>query len=75
MFVCYGTGYVRVHDKDTGAYIGTLIPHLPGFDGGGGQVDAAYGMTATLRSNGEYVVLTENAGGNHIIMMRWRPAS
>jgi len=38
------------------------------------NVDAAYGMTATLRSNGEYVVLTENAGGNHIIMMRWRPS-
>jgi hypothetical protein len=74
MFVCYGMGYVRIHDKETGAYIGTLIPHLPGYDGGGGQVDSAYGMTAMLRSNGEYVVLTESAGCNHIVMMRWRPS-
>ena len=73
VFICYGMGYVRIHDRNTGNYVGTLIPHLPGFDGGGGQVDAAYGMSVRLRSNGEYVVLTENAGGNHIIMMRWKP--
>jgi len=73
VFIQYGYGYIRVHDKDSGVYLGTIKPTLHGFSGGGGQVDITHGMTAYKRANGEYVLLTEDAGHNHIVMTRWRP--
>ncbi len=73
VFIQYGFGYIRVHDKDSGAYLGTIKPSLHGFNGGGGQVDITHGMTAYLRSNGEYVLFTEDAGHNLVIMTRWNP--
>ena len=74
VFIQYGYGYIRVHDKDSGAYLGTIKPSLHGFKGGGGQVDITHGMTAYLRSNGEYVIFTEDAGHNLVIMTRWCPS-
>ena len=74
LFIQYGYGYIRVHDKDTGAYLGTIKPSLHGFNGGGGQVDITHGMTAYQRANGEYIILTEDAGHNLIIMTRWCPS-
>ena len=74
VFIQYGYGYIRVHDKDTGAYLGTIKPSLHGFNGGGGQVDLTHGMTAYQRANGEYVILTEDAGHNLIVMTRWCPS-
>ena len=74
VFIQYGYGYIRVHDKDTGVYLGTIKPSLHGFNGGGGQVDITHGMTAYKRTNGEYVILTEDAGHNHIVMTRWCPS-
>ena len=73
VFIQYGYGYIRVHDKETGASLGTIKPTLHGFSGGGGQVDITHGMTAYKRTNGEYIIFTEDAGHNHIVMTRWRP--
>lgn len=73
VFIQYGYGYIRVHDKDSGAYLGTITPGLHGFNGGGGQVDITHGMTAYRRKNGEYVLFTEDAGHNAVIMTRWNP--
>jgi hypothetical protein len=73
VFIQYGYGYIRVHDNKSGAYLGTIKPSLHGFNGGGGQVDITHGMTAYLRSNGEYVLFTEDAGHNLVIMTRWCP--
>ncbi len=75
VFIQYGYGYIRVHDKDSGTYLGTIQPSLHGFDGGGGQVDISHGMTAYKRRNGDYVLFTEDAGHNHIVMTRWCPAN
>ena len=74
VFIQYGYGYIRVHDKDSGGYLGTIKPSLHGFTGGGGQVDITHGMTAYLRSNGEYILFTEDAGHNLVIMTRWCPS-
>ena len=63
-----------MHDKDSGAYLGTIKPSLHGFGGGGGQVDITHGMTAYLRSNGEYILFTEDAGHNLVIITRWCPS-
>lgn len=73
VFIQYGYGYIRVHDKDSGTYIGTIKPTLHGFAGGGGQVDISQGMTVYKRKNGEYILFTEDAGHNHIVMTRWIP--
>ena len=73
VFIQYGYGYIRVHDKDTGDYLGTIKPSLHGFNGGGGQVAITHGMTAYERANGEYVLLNEDAGHNHVVMTRWCP--
>lgn len=73
VFIQYGYGYIRVLDKDSGAYLGTIKPTLHGFSGGGGQVDITHGMTAFKRKNGEYILFTEDAGHNHIVMTRWLP--
>ena len=74
VFIQYGYGYIRVQDKDSGAYLGTIKPSLHGFNGGGGQVDITHGMTAHQRANGEYVLFTEDAGHNLVIMTRWCPS-
>ncbi len=73
VFIQYGYGCIRVHDKDSGAYLGTIKPTLHGFSGGGGQVDITHGMTVYKRKNGEYILFTEDAGHNHIVMTRWLP--
>ena len=53
--------------------VGTLRQNVNGWKGSDGQVDAAYGMTVTLRKNGEYVVLFENSAWANIMMTRWCP--
>jgi hypothetical protein len=74
LFVLYGIGHVRILDKHDGRLVGTLRQNVNGWTGSDGQVDAAYGMTVTLRKNGEYVVLFENAAWADIQMYRWCPS-
>lgn len=54
--------------------VGTLVQNVAnGWHGSQGQVDASYGLTVTKRSNGEYVLLFENAAWANIMMTRWCP--
>jgi hypothetical protein len=73
IFVLYGVGHVRILGKADGKLVGTLRQDVNGWLGSDGQVDAAYGMTASLRRNGEYVILFENAAWANIMMTRWCP--
>jgi len=73
IFIGYGMGHVRILNKADGKLVGTLRQNVNGWKGSDGQVDAAYGMTVTLRKNGEYVVLFENAAWANIQMYRWCP--
>jgi hypothetical protein len=73
IFILYGIGHVRVLNKTDGSLVGTLRQNVNGWKGSDGQVDAAYAMTVTLRKNGEYVILFENAAWANIMMTRWSP--
>lgn len=73
IFILYGVGHVRILNKVDGSLVGTLRQNVNGWKGSDGQVDAAYGMTVTLRKSGEYVVLFENAAWANIQMYRWCP--
>jgi hypothetical protein len=74
IFILYGVGHVRVLNKTDGSLVGTLRQNVNGWKGSDGQVDAAYGMTVTLRKTGEYIILFENAAWANIQMYRWCPA-
>ncbi len=73
VFVAYGYGIVRVINADSGKLVGTLYPNNGGHKGGGGEIDASYGMSVMKRKSGEYVVLLESASHNHSTMVRWTP--
>lgn len=73
IFVLYGIGHVRILSKTDESLVGTLRQNVNGWKGSDGQVDAAYGMTVTKRSNDEYVILFENAAWTNIMMYRWCP--
>ena len=73
IFILYGIGHVRILTKADGSLVGTLRQDVNGWKGSDGQVDAAYGMTVTRRSNGEYLILFENAAWANIMMTRWSP--
>jgi hypothetical protein len=73
IFIGYGFGHVRILNKADGKLVGTLRQNVNGWKGSDGQVDAAYGMTVTLRQNGEYVLLFENAAWANIMIYRWCP--
>ena len=73
VFIAYGVGWVRIHDKNTGAYLGELKPSVNGYNAGAGSVDSKDGMTVYERSNGEYIISEENAGRNNSFLLRWTP--
>ncbi len=75
IFLAYGFGHVRILSKATGALVGTLTQRVNGWQGTAGQIDAAYGMTAYRRANGEYIILIENASWGNITMYRWEPTA
>lgn len=75
LFLSYGwSSLVSIWDKDNGAYIGTLVPIgiPPNFDG---ALDAAYGHSAYLKKDGEYIVFAEAAGCGRVNMYRWKPTA
>lgn len=73
LFIGYGMGYVRIHNNDTGALVGTMKPEINGFSGGEGMIDADDGITAFRRASGEYVIFIESAGRVNTTMFRWLP--
>ena len=72
VFLAYGYGHIRILDKHTGLLIGTLAQNVNGWIGTEGQIDAKCGLNVTKRSNGEYVILFENATMGNIQMHRWQ---
>jgi len=76
LFILYGYGHIRILNKSDGSLVGTLQQNVAnGWKGSQGQVDASYGMTVTKRSNGQYVLLFENAAWANIMMIRWCPGT
>ena len=75
LFVAYGYGLIRIHQLDNGGYVGTIRPDINGFKGSGGCVDSDNALNVTLRKNGEYVLFLENAGLNHVMLLRWTPSN
>ncbi len=65
---------MRILSKADESLVGTLRQNVNGWKGSDSQVDAAYAMAVTLRKNGEYVVLFENAAWANIQMYRWCPS-
>jgi hypothetical protein len=63
-----------VYSINTGEFIGQLIP---GSEVGGlsntGWTDIPYGLRATQRANGEYVIFIEEGNHGKILVYRWCP--
>lgn len=74
VFIAYGTTDVRIHSKDSGAYLGAIRTDINGWPASEGALDAAHGASVHRRTNGEYVIFVENAGRNHVVMHRWTPS-
>jgi len=58
-----------VHKLGDGAYVGSLVPakDLSGW------VDLPYGITASRRADGEYLVIVEEDAKAKNIVYRWKP--
>jgi len=74
IFILYGYGHIRILNKADGSLVGTLKQNVNGWTGSGGQVDAHFGLTAFKRSNGQYILLFENAAWANIMIQRWCPS-
>ena len=65
---------VRVYNRHTGAFVGTIAPgEEVGKDSG--WVDIFWGLTATKRKNGEYILVVEEDAFAKIIVYRWTPGT
>jgi hypothetical protein len=66
------TQRVNVYDARTGSCVGTMTPGANvGYTSG--DVDVELGISATLRSNGEYDILVEDDARAKILMYQWKP--
>ena len=73
VFFAYLFGEVHVFDLDTGKLV-KILTIGPEVAGQGAWEDAAMGLRAFKRSNGEYLVFTENSGwGGKNNFFRWTP--
>jgi hypothetical protein len=73
VFLAYIFGEVHVFDANTGQLVDILFPG-PEVGGHSAWEDAAMGLRAFKRKNGEYLVFTENSGwGGKNNVFRWRP--
>ena len=66
------TAKIDIYDNRTGTYVGALTPGAT-VGNSGGWVDVYMGISATRRSNGEYVVLVEDDARAKFLMYRWTP--
>jgi hypothetical protein len=66
------TDQIDVYDNRTGQLVGTMTPGAT-VGNTSGWVDVYMGISATLRSNGEYVVLVEDDARAKLLMFRWTP--
>jgi hypothetical protein len=66
--------FVHVFRLSDGSHVGVLQPGPEiGGPAGSGWVDLPYGLRATQRSNGEYVIFVEEDSRGKNVMYRWRP--
>jgi hypothetical protein len=73
VFFAFLFGEVHVFDLETGELV-TILPLGPEIGGQGAWEDAAMGLRAFKRSNGEYLIFTENSGwGGKNNFFRWTP--
>jgi hypothetical protein len=63
---------IDVYDNRTGQLVGTMTPGAT-VGNTSGWVDVFTGISATLRSNGEYVILVEDDARAKLLMYRWTP--
>ncbi|WP_245983094.1 hypothetical protein [Trinickia fusca] len=67
------TAHVDVYDASTGQQVGFLAPSST-VGSTSGWIDVEMGISAALRSNGEYVVLAEEDARAKVLMYRWTPS-
>ena len=73
VFFAYLFGEVHVFDLETGQLV-EILAHGPEVNGQSAWEDAAMGLRAFRRKNGEYLIFTENSGwGGKNNFFRWRP--
>ena len=66
------TQRIDVYDASTGQEVGYMTPGAT-IGSTSGQVDVELGISATLRSNGEYDVLVEDDARAKIVVYQWKP--
>jgi hypothetical protein len=66
------TQKIHVIDANTGLEVGYMTPGAT-VGNTSGQVDVKLGISATLRSNGEYDVLVEDDARAKILVYQWQP--
>lgn len=66
------TAQIDIYDARNGQYVGAMTPGA-NVGSTGGWVDVYQGISAFLRSTGEYVVLVEEDARAKLLMYRWTP--
>ncbi|MGF6759090.1 hypothetical protein P3T16_006518 [Paraburkholderia sp. GAS42] len=64
---------VHVYDKDSGQEVGVIRPG-PEVGRASGWVDVPNGISASRRSDGEYLVFVEEDARGKVLMYRWKPS-
>jgi hypothetical protein len=73
VFMAHLYGEILAFDLKTGKVVETF-PMGPEVNGGSAWEDAAMGLRAFKRKNGEYLIFTENSGwGGKNNFIRWKP--
>ena len=73
IFFAFLFGEIHVFDLNTGQLV-EILAHGPEVNGMSAWEDAAMGLRAFKRKNGEYLILTENSGwGGKNPLIRWKP--
>jgi Ricin-type beta-trefoil lectin domain-like len=62
-----------VYKKSDGSFVGLLQPPIDYINENGWGLDTPYGLTAYRRTNGEYIVISEEDRYNKNIVFRWCP--
>nr|WP_088504301.1 hypothetical protein [Burkholderia ubonensis] len=72
IFAVEPVGKIHVYDKESGKEIGVMNPG-PEVGKASGWVDVPFGISASKRENGEYLVFVEEDARGKVLMYRWKP--
>ena len=67
------TGFTKVYKISDGSFVAQWSPSFESPGQLDGDVDNAFGLTANMRSSGEYLIFQENDIVNKTLMYRWSP--